>query len=215
MIHPRVSLPFAALFMLSIPALGRTWKEAGSDRAMQGDYVRTEHGKAVIVLTSGTSVKVPLLRLSDEDQKFVMDEATAKAAQAAASSAAARNVFKWETDFDVAKQRARDEKKPILLDFTGSDWCGWCMKLKKEVFDTPQFREYAKGKLVLVEVDFPQAKRLSKALKEQNEKLAQVYGIHGYPTITLLDPQGVKVAETGYHEGGPAKYIEHLQSLLK
>ncbi|MEI8038247.1 MAG: thioredoxin family protein [Verrucomicrobiota bacterium] len=215
MIPTRVLPSLAALVIFTMPAVGRTWKEAGSDRVIEGDYVRTEDGKAVIVLSNGSSVKVPLLRLSEEDQKFVVDQAAAKVAQEAAKAAAASNVFKWETDFDVAKQRARDEKKPMLLDFTGSDWCGWCMKLKKEVFDTPEFRQYAKDKLVLVEVDFPHTKRLPKALKEQNEKLAQEYGIHGYPTITLLDPQGAKVAETGYQEGGPEKYIEHLKSLLK
>ena len=215
MFPPRVLPSLAALVILTLPAGGRTWKEAGSERAIEGDYVRTEDGKAVIVLPNGSSVKVPLLRLSEDDQTFIADQASAKAAQAAAKTAAARNVFKWETDFDVAKQRAQDEKKPILLDFTGSDWCGWCMKLKKEVFDTPEFRQYAKDKLVLVEVDFPHTKRLPKALKEQNEKLAQEYGIRGYPTITLLDSQGAKVAATGYQEGGPEKYIEHLKSLLK
>ena len=201
-------LSFAALVVLAVPAGGRTWKEAGSDRSVEGDYNRTEEGKAVIIRPNGTSVKVPLTRLSDEDQKFIAD-------QEAAKTAAATNVYKWETDMDVAKTRAKDEKKPMLLDFTGSDWCGWCMKLKKEVFDTPEFQKYAKEKLVLVEVDFPHGKQLPKEEKEQNEKLAQEYKVGGFPTIILLSSKGTKVGQTGYLDGGPEKYIEHLKGILK
>ena len=124
-------------------------------------------------------------------------------------------MFKWETDFEVAKKRAKAEKKPMLLDFTGSDWCGWCIQLKKEVFSTPEFAKYAKDNLVLVEVDFPQTKKLPKEEAEQNEKLQQEYKIEGYPTIILLNADGKKVASTGYQKGGPQKYIEHLKGLLK
>jgi len=201
-------LSVAALAILAVSAGARTWKEAGSDRVIEGDYNRTEDGKAVIIRPNGTSVKVPLSRLSDEDQKVIADLAAAK-------TATATNVYKWETDIDVAKKRAKDEKKPMLLDFTGSDWCGWCMKLKKEVFDTPEFQQYAKGKLVLVEVDFPHSKKLPKEEKEQNEKLAKEYNVSGFPTIILLNSKGTKVAQTGYQDGGPEKYVEHLKGLLK
>jgi len=201
-------LSFAAFVVLAVSAGARTWKEAGSDRAIEGDYKRTEEGKAVILRANGTAVKVPLPRLSDEDQKFIADLETAK-------TAAATNVYKWETDIAVAKKRAKDEKKPMLLDFTGSDWCGWCMKLKKEVFDTPEFQKYAKEKLVLMEVDFPHGKKLSKEETEQNEKLAQEYNVGGFPTIILLSSKGAKVGQTGYQDGGPEKYIEHLKGILK
>jgi thioredoxin-related protein len=116
---------------------------------------------------------------------------------------------------EVAKKRASAEKKPMLLDFTGSDWCGWCIKLKKEVFDTPEFQQYAKEKLILVEVDFPRSKQLPKKEKEQNEQLSKEYQVRGFPTIILLSSKGTKVAQTGYQEGGPGKYIEHLKGLLK
>ena len=208
MIKSHMFLLVAAFATLALPAAGRTWKEEGTERTIEGDYVRTEEGKAVIVRPNSTSVKVPLARLSKEDQKFIADLAAAK-------TAAASNVYKWETDMDVAKKRAKDEKKPMLLDFTGSDWCGWCMKLKKEVFDTPEFQQYAKEKLVLVEVDFPHSKQLPKEEKEQNEKLAKEYNVGGYPTIILLSSKGTKVGETGYQAGGPEKYIEHLKGLLK
>ena len=103
----------------------------------------------------------------------------------------------------------------MLLDFTGSDWCGWCIRLKKEVFDEKQFQDYAKENLIMVELDFPQAKELPKKVKEQNDKLAQQYQIQGYPTIVLLDSSGKEVGRTGYQEGGPQKYVEHLKEILK
>jgi thioredoxin-related protein len=199
----------AALVLTLGLAEGRTWKEAGSARTIEGDFLRTEGDSAVIVRPNGTSIKVPLARLSDEDKKFIEEAAASKPAAEAAG------VFKWETDFDAAKQRAKDEDKPMLLDFTGSDWCGWCIRLKKEVFDTKEFKEFAKDNLVLVEVDFPQQEKLPSKVKKQNDKLAEEYKVGGYPTIVLLNSKGREVARTGYKEGGPAKYIEHLQELLK
>jgi thioredoxin-related protein len=205
------SLPLfsvAMLVFLAIPAAARTWKEVGSDRTLEGEYVRTEGETIVIVRPNGTSLKFAIDRLSEEDKKFVNEQNAAKAAPPAA-------VFKWETDFELAKKRAKTEKKAMLLDFTGSDWCGWCIRLKKEVFITPEFEKYAKDKLVLVEVDFPRKTQLPKEEKEQNDKLSQEYKIGGYPTIILLNSRGREVARTGYQEGGPDKYIEHLKELLK
>lgn len=120
----------------------------------------------------------------------------------------------WSDDFEAAKAQAKKENKVILLDFTGSDWCGWCIKLDKEVFSKKEFKDYAKDKLVLVEVDFPHDKRQSKKLKEQNEELAKTFGVRGYPSIILVDAEGKKLAATGYKEGGPASYVQHLKTLL-
>ena len=92
----------------------------------------------------------------------------------------------WDDDYEKALARAKTEKKLVLLDFTGSDWCGWCIKLEKEVFSKPEFKTYAKENLVLVEVDFPQGKRQSAKLKAQNEKLQKEFGIQGYPTLIVL-----------------------------
>src|SRR5690242_19664467 len=78
----------------------------------------------------------------------------------------------WITDAAKAQETAKAEKKLVLLDFTGSDWCGWCIKLHKEVFSTPEFEKYAKENLVLVEVDFPRKKQLSAEQKTANGALA-------------------------------------------
>jgi protein disulfide-isomerase len=119
----------------------------------------------------------------------------------------------WDDDYDKAIAKAKAEKKMVLLDFTGSDWCGWCMKLDKEVFSKKEFKDYAKENLVLVEVDFPQGKRQSKKLKEQNEKLKNEHAVRGYPTIIVLDSEAKKVGQLGYMEGGPAPFIEKLNGL--
>ena len=119
----------------------------------------------------------------------------------------------WGDDYDKALAQAKAEKKLVVLDFTGSDWCGWCIKLDKEVFSKKEFKDYAKGNLVLVEVDFPQGKKLSKKTKEQNDKLQAQYGVKGYPTIVVLNPEGQKVGELGYQEGGPAPFTAKLDAL--
>lgn len=122
----------------------------------------------------------------------------------------------WMHDFEAAKAKAVKEGKPIFINFTGTDWCGWCIKLEKEVFSKKAFQDYAKENLVLVEVDFPRKKEQTAELKEQNKKLDKEYGVEGYPTLYLLDAQGKKLTEDiGYREGGPEAYVAHLKSLLK
>ncbi len=122
----------------------------------------------------------------------------------------------WMHDFEAAKAKAVKEGKPIFINFTGTDWCGWCIKLEKEVFSQKAFQDYAKENLVLVEVDFPRKKEQTAQLKEQNKKLDKEYGVEGYPTLYLLDAQGKKLTEDiGYREGGPEAYVAHLKSLLK
>lgn len=118
----------------------------------------------------------------------------------------------WSDDYDAALATASKENKMVLLDFTGSDWCGWCIKLDKETFSKPAFKKFAKENLVLVEVDFPQGKKLKKATQEQNNKLQQQYGVQGFPTLVLLDSAGKEIARNvGYLPGGP----EGLEAWVK
>ena len=120
----------------------------------------------------------------------------------------------WMTDFAAAKIKATAEQKPLLLDFTGSNWCGWCIKLDKEVFSQKAFKEFAADNLVLVELDFPRGKEQSEDLKAQNMALAEKYGIRGFPTILLLTPEGELIEKTGYLRGGPEAYIAHIKQIL-
>lgn len=122
----------------------------------------------------------------------------------------------WLTDYEAAKAQAKAENKPIFINFTGTDWCGWCIKLEKEVFSKKEFQDYAKEHLVLMEVDFPRKKELPAEVKAQNKKLDKEFKIEGYPTLFLLDADGKKLTgDVGYREGGPAAYVEHLKRLLK
>ncbi len=119
----------------------------------------------------------------------------------------------WLTDLPKAQAKAKEEKKLVMLDFTGSDWCGWCIKLHNEVFSKPEFAEYAKKNLVLVEVDFPRKKQLSAAQKKANDALQKKYNIDGYPTIIVLNGEGKEVGKLGYMPGGPKAFIAELEKV--
>lgn len=101
------------------------------------------------------------------------------------------------------------------MDFTGSDWCGWCIKLNREVFSKPEFKDYATKNLVLLEVDFPRGKVLPDSVKRQNQELANEYQIQGFPTVVVLDGEGRKVGELGYMEGGASAFIAELEKFRK
>ena len=120
----------------------------------------------------------------------------------------------WETDFKKASSAAKASGKYILLDFSGSDWCGWCIRLEKEVFSQDAFKDFAEKNLVCVLVDFPRAKEQTEELKHQNLDLERKYDIKGYPTIIILSPDGKPVAKTGYLQGGPREYARHLKKII-
>jgi protein disulfide-isomerase len=119
----------------------------------------------------------------------------------------------WMTNYEQGQQEAKASNKLVLLDFTGSDWCGWCTVLDREIFSQPQFKEYASKNLVLVEVDFPKKKQVSAATREQNERLLMRYQVQGFPTIIVLNSEGKMVAELGYMQGGPDAFIAVLEKL--
>ena len=120
----------------------------------------------------------------------------------------------WSSDYAAAKKQAAESKKDLLIDFTGSDWCGWCIKLNDEVFKHDAFKTGVKDSFVLVELDFPKDKsKLSEATQKQNAELGEKYAVQGYPSIVLCDAEGRPYATTGYQKGGPEKYVEHLNEL--
>ena len=121
----------------------------------------------------------------------------------------------WTTSYEQGQQEAKANSKLVLLNFTGSDWCGWCILLDREVFSKPQFKEYASKNLVLVEVDFPKMKPMSEAMRAQNVQLAQRYQVQGFPTIIVLNGDGQVVGELGYTQGGPDAFIAKLERLRK
>lgn len=122
----------------------------------------------------------------------------------------------WQTNFTQALATAKAQNKTVLVNFTGSDWCGFCIKLHKQVFDTPQFSEYAKKNLVLVEADFPRRTKLAPAQAKANEALKAKYEpkFEGFPTILLVDGNGKKLGEeVGYGGDSPEAYIAKLEKI--
>lgn len=127
----------------------------------------------------------------------------------------------WNTDLNKAVEISRQEQKPLFLFFTGSDWCGWCMRLQKEVFNTPDFIAWAKEHAVLVELDFPRRTPQSDELKAQNGQMQQMFRVQGYPTVWFVKPTIVdgktnfeQLGSTGYVAGGPSKWIEGANSII-
>jgi protein disulfide-isomerase len=122
----------------------------------------------------------------------------------------------WSTDYPKALEQAKKEKKVVLLDFNGSDWCPPCVALKKQVFETEEFKKFAGEKLVLVDVDFPRRKKQPKDLAAANEKLSEQFKVESFPTILLVDATGkVLLREEGYADESAKDYIAILKKALK
>lgn len=133
-----------------------------------------------------------------------------------ANANAAWGASTWHTTWEAASAEAKRRNKPILINFTGSDWCGWCIRLKKEVFDTDAFRSWAAQKVVLLEVDFPKGKPLPPAVQMKNQELAQKFGVTGYPSIFFSNAKGEALGPRfGYAEGGPEAWTKQAEQIMK
>ncbi|MCB5271939.1 MAG: thioredoxin family protein [Candidatus Cloacimonetes bacterium] len=146
------------------------------------------------------------------------DNADSKAPEGSpllATDATKYEVGAWTENWDLALAASKELKRPVLVNFTGSDWCSWCIKLVNEVFSKDEFQNYAKENLILLKLDFPKNIAQTEALKKQNNALQKQFGIQGFPTILLMDSDGKEINRTGYQQGGAAAYVKHLQTLLK
>lgn len=131
--------------------------------------------------------------------------------------------LKWYTDVKEAITVSNKEKKPLMMFFTGSDWCGWCIRLQNEVLKTPEFGKWANESVILVELDYPRRTPQSDDIKKQNSELQQVFGIQGFPTIYFanakVDKEGKVSFEglgsTGYVAGGPTAWIATAEAFVK
>ena len=133
-----------------------------------------------------------------------------------ALSGSARADSGWETDLKKAQEQAKSNNKLVFLDFTGSDWCGYCIRFDRDVLSKPEFKEYANKNLVLVEIDFPRNKPQTPDVRRQNQQLAMQYHIEGFPTIVVLNGSGHKVWQyEGYFPGGPDEFIAELEKVRK
>ena len=132
------------------------------------------------------------------------------------------NALKWETKLDQAINKAVSENKTMMLFFTGSDWCGWCMRLQKEVFVKPEFKNWADKNVVLVELDFPRRTAQDPKISQQNRELAQMFQVRGYPTVWFVEPEISdsnqinlkKIGYQGYLAGGPVAWTTSANKFL-
>ena len=132
------------------------------------------------------------------------------------------NALKWETKLDQAINKAVSENKTMMLFFTGSDWCGWCMRLQKEVFVKPEFKNWANKNVVLVELDFPRRTAQDPKISQQNRELAQMFQVRGYPTVWFVEPEISdsnqinlkKIGYQGYLAGGPVAWTTSANKFL-
>ncbi len=139
------------------------------------------------------------------------------------------NELVWETDMVKANEISQSSKKPIFAFFTGSDWCGWCKKLQKDVFAKTEFVQWANKNVVLLELDFPRTKQLSAELTKQNQGLQQTFQVQGFPTIWMFymskDEKGQTynisaLGSLGYPRGAEVgkeqvKFLEEANSILE
>ncbi|HIC23363.1 MAG TPA: thioredoxin family protein, partial [Planctomycetes bacterium] len=118
----------------------------------------------------------------------------------------------WVKDIAVARELATKEGKDILINFTGSDWCGWCKRLDGEVFSVPAFHESAGKQYIYLYLDFPRSEEAKAKVVDEalNDKKRDEMGVDGFPTIILADSQMRPYARTGYQNGGPQKYLVHI-----
>jgi protein disulfide-isomerase len=127
----------------------------------------------------------------------------------------------WLTNLNQAIELSNKTKKPIMLFFTGSDWCGWCKRLQAEVFHKPEFSDWASKNVILVEVDFPRRTPLAPELQSQNSQLQQFFQVQGYPTIWFVNAKMLngqinfeKIGSTGYVFGGPAAWLDAANQII-
>ena len=123
----------------------------------------------------------------------------------------------WQLDLNEAQEKAKSENKIIVLVFSGSDWCAPCIKLEKEIWNSEEFRAYAKNNFVMVRADFPRKKehKLTPEQQQKNNQLAEKYNLQGYfPLVIVMDKNLTILGKTGYKKLTPTGYIEHLNSFI-
>lgn len=132
-------------------------------------------------------------------------------------TAATANSPQWYSSWNEAVEQSTLLEKPILMVFSGSDWCKPCMMLDKTVFDSPDFQEYAAKNLILLKVDFPRQKknRLSETQRMHNEELAKKYNPNGeFPLVLLLNTQGELISQINHSPKSSEEFIRLTQQLL-
>lgn len=127
----------------------------------------------------------------------------------------ASQALPWYTSMEEASKQSLATGKPIMMNFTGSDWCIYCIKLKKEVFDTEMFQKWSSENVILLELDFPRHAKLDPEMARANEALAGRYQVQGFPTIVFTDHEGNSLGTAGYAEGGPEVWLKKAEASFR
>jgi thioredoxin-related protein len=159
--------------------------------------------KAIIPLLAIALIS-PCLRAEDTKPEI-------KPAPGTEKDGAQKDASGWYTDYAEAQKAARKNHKPIVVLFTGSDWCGWCIKLEKQILGEKEFKAWAEKKVVLYKAD---AKGGPGNLSAENQKLMQGYGARGFPTLVITDTKGKSFGTTGYRDMTPKEYTKHLEEII-
>jgi hypothetical protein len=189
---------------------GETWTKIWTADKAPGALLRKE-----TIVSGGKNTTIELVELRPPGKSKSKSKEKDSGATASAAGTGSGSSGGWLTDYAKAVRQAQRDKKMLLLDFTGSDWCIWCKKLDEEVFAKRQFKKWAGEKFVLVKLDFPRRAKLTPAVQKQNEKLARRYGVNGFPTILVLDANERMIARLGYAKGGPDAWIELAEKSIE
>ena len=179
-----------------------------ANKALVGKYKVKNTPYMVMIAADGETTVgvVPLQGKADDVAKGVQQmlaDYNAKMAPAIRRKidSTAHDSF-WRTDFDLARAYAAWKKKPILALFTGSDWCGFCIRMNRDLLSKGKFQEFAKQELVAVYLDFPNKKPMSSEMRRTNAAIGERFKVDGYPTIVILAPDGTSVVDRIEGYGG-------------
>lgn len=206
--------PFILILLFSSLVLhGRTWVNK-EGKQLEADLVKLNEDSVSLRMKANRKVyDVKISDLSEADQKYISQEREKEAVEEKANALEGRKAG-WHEVYDDAVKEAEETGLPLLVFFTGSDWCGYCVKLKKDVFEERKFQKLADENLVLFVADFPKKKKQKSDIAEQNKELKKKYSFGGYPTVFLTDAKGKQYEKfAGYKD--LREYIEQIENTLE
>lgn len=202
------------LSLLTVQAETRTWTNDGG-KTLEAKLVKATEKNATVKLANGKSVTLKLNALSTEDQEYVSswlkEEADKKAEAEKDKKKANMPPFKWDKSYKKALEQAKEHDLPLVILFTGTAWCGYCVKLEEEVFSKSEFKKLAKGKFLGVKFESPAA---SVGIKgREGQELAKKFGVSGYPKYIIVDGEGNQIGGGGYSQGiNPESFVKRVQA---
>ena len=200
----------------------RTWTNT-KGKTLEGEFVKATKTTVSVKLDSGKTVRIKIKDLSEEDQAFVaqaQEEAeAAKEAQndeeddEAKSSSKKSSSFRWAKRLNSTLEKAKEEDLPVMVLFTGTSWCGFCVKLEDEVLSKREFKRLASGKMLGVKYECPSAGKYETA---EGDKMAKKYNVRGVPHYIILNKDGEQIGSGGYHSGiTPKSLVDSITKAAK